>query len=402
MFTDPDTAIPARREVCAVCAGGGLEPVVDLPKLPLTGIYCREPMEMPVAGFDQQLLLCGSCGHAQLARQLVPGVLYDDRYSFRTSASATARKGTTFFLSLLEEMAPERQFNCALDLGCNDLYLLAQLKDRARVRVGIDPLWCGREELREDKSIRVIGSTIEEVETAFLAQARPDLVLCRHTLEHIREPGAVLQRLLDVAAPDALFLFEVPGFDVLVRKLRFDQIFHQHLHYFNLSSFRRLIGGVGGRYLAHREHYQDWGALLVAFTRGNGQKQAHHEIEGAFEASTIRDRYRLFRRHMSAFNDFLLSFEGEKVYGYGAAQMLPVLAYHLGNDLSLLSLVVDDDPGKDGLYYWNLPPPIGRADCVTDWEGASVLITAVDSARAILNKLLLRSPLQILYPLQVM
>ena len=89
------------------------------------------------------------------------------------------------------------------------------------------------------------------------------------------------------------------------------------------------------------------------------------------------------------------------VYGYGAAQMLPVLAYHLDNDLSLLKAVLDDDPAKDGLYYWNLPLVIRHAAAVTDLKGSSVFITAVDNVKPILVKLLAQRPRHIIYPFHI-
>lgn len=402
MSTSREPIIITKRERCAICDSSKLEVVIELPELPLTGIYCQEAMKDPVRGIDQRLLICTRCGHAQLAEQVDPAVIYDDSYGFRTSVSATARHGTSFFLSALEEIAPGKHFNCALDLGCNDTYLLQQLHSRANVRVGIDPVWAEKEEQRDDKSITVIGAAVEDVELDSMLETPPDLVVCRHTLEHIYEPRAVLQKLFDAATEDALFLFEVPSFESVVNRLRFDQVFHQHPQYFTLASFRRLIEKVGGVYISHWENYHDWGALLVAFAkRSNSQGQGNNKVLSAFDIPVIRERYAIFHRQMSTVNDVLKSFEGTTVYGYGAAQMLPVLAYHIGNDLALLTAVLDDDPAKDGLHYWNLPLVIRHTDRISDLEAASVFITAVDNAKPILSKLLVRRPRHIIYPFYI-
>ncbi len=120
-----------------------------------------------------------------------------------------------------------------------------------------------------------------------------------------------------------------------------------------------------------------------------------------FDVPTIHERYAIFRRQLSTTNEVLKSFEGTTIYGYGAAQMLPVLAYHLDNDLSLLTAVLDDDPAKDGLYYWNLPLVVRYAATVEDLEDASVFITAVDNVKPILSKLLVRRPRHIIYPFHI-
>ena len=413
MSTSHDAIIVGKREHCAVCGSGELNVAIDLPNLPLTGMfasltdgfalrYCEEAMKNPVKGIDQRLLICAECGHAQLVEQVASSVLYGDSYSFRTSVSATARHGTSFFLSALDEVAPGRHFNCALDLGCNDLYLLKQLQGRADARVGIDPVWVSKDDQRDDKGITVIGAAIEDVNLAQALEAPPDLVVCRHTLEHIYDPRAVLQQLFAAAAENALFLFEVPGFEALVYRLRFDQVFHQHLQYFTLASFRRLLQEVGGVYISHWENYHDWGALLVAFAKdGKGQEQRGKIVEPTFDVSAIRERYIIFRRQLSTANEVLKSLEGTTIYGYGAAQMLPVLAYHLDNNLSSLTAVLDDDPAKDGLHYWNLPLVIRYTANITDLEAASIFITAVDNVKPILSKLLARRPRHIIYPFHI-
>lgn len=394
----PDSVVLVRRERCAVC-GGVLEAAIDLPGLPFTETYCRQPVESPLPGIDQRLLFCPQCGHGQLETQIPPKVLYGTNYLFRTSASATARKGTQFFLSVLDEVAPGRRFRCVLDLGCNDLFLLSQLKDRAAIRIGIDPVWRDRESECEDPSIHIYGSNIEDVPLSMLP-TKPDLVVCRHTLEHISDPNAVLNLLMKAATPDALFVFEVPGFDGLISRYRFDQVFHQHLQYFSLSSFMRLLETVGADFLMHRENFHDWGAMAVAFTRSApGNVIGRYALRPTL--ANITRRYELFRQQMAATSALLAELSGTRIYGYGAAQMLPVLGYHMGTDFRQLVAVLDDDPEKDGIGYWNLPVKVMPSSHAKDISEAAVLITAVDNVQPIMTKLLANRPRHIVCPFHI-
>lgn len=401
MSTGPEPVITARRESCAVCRSGELETTLELPNFPLTGIYCRKPERPTPKGIDQQLLVCRDCGHAQLARQVNPALLYGDTYSFRASESATAQQGTDFFLRFLADLEPTRRFACALDLGCNDLLMLRRLEGRAERRVGIDPIWASQPPPASDAGITVIGATIEETDLGSVLDVRPDLILCRHTLEHIYEPRAVLQKLCDAAAKDALFLFEVPGFEALVRRLRFDQVFHQHLHYFSRASFQRLLSELSSTYISHRERYHDWGAMALAFRKNGEQPPKPPQSPAAPDVPAIRERYALFRRQAAALNDLLESLAGEQVYGYGAAQMLPALAYHLGNDMKFLTAVLDDDLARDGWYYPNLAPPILHSSKAPDLHSATVLLTAADNVKPILSKLFAQRPKHIVVPFNV-
>jgi cyclopropane-fatty-acyl-phospholipid synthase len=396
--TTSGSFVAACRKQCAIC-GENLKKVIDLPELPLTDTFCREPVENPLKGVDQRLLFCSGCGHGQLETQIASEFLYGANYCFRTSTSSTARQGTQFFLSVLDEVAPEQHFKCVLDLGCNDLFLLSKLKDRADIRIGIDPVWKGRESECKDSSITVYGEDIENIDLSGLEE-KPDLIVCRHALEHIFDPMAVLKSMMEASAPDALFIFEVPGFDCLISRGRFDQIFHQHLQYFSHGSFLNMIEKAGGQFLLHRENYHDWGAMAMAFKRSDKGGIPSPKIQPP-SLREIELRYKMFECQMATIRETLMALDGSKIYGYGAAQMLPVLAYHIGNNLGCLTAVLDDDPDKEGLGYWNLPVEIMPSSRAEDISEASVLITAVDNAQPILKKLLGNRPRHILYPFNI-
>ncbi len=393
-----ENMIVARPDRCSIC-NGSVSELISLPRLPITDSYCREPVANPISGIDQSLLYCENCGHAQLGNLISPSVLYGSNYCFRTSASATARSGTDLFLSVLDEAAPGRRFQCALDIGCNDLHLLRLLSDRAVHRVGVDPVWKGSEDQCEGKSILVVGRNFEDVTAADLP-AKPDLILCRHTLEHIHEPRKMIETIFEIAADGAIFLFEVPSLEVLVKRLRFDQVFHQHAQYFSLHSFLNMLDYTGGQLLLSQLNYHNWGALIVAFERrGAGVASSGTVPKPSFV--DIQKRYEMFKSQMINAGAALAAYAGDLIYGYGAAQMLPVLGYHMGTDFSELNFVLDDDPNKDGMGYWNLPVRIKLASSIENIADATVLITAIDNVQPIMAKLLTRRPRHILYPLNV-
>jgi len=381
---------------CAVC-GEATSSILNMPQLPLTDSYCREPLENPINGIDQELLFCHACGHGQLETLIAPDILYGSNYCFRTSDSPTARKGSEFFLSVIEEVSTKNKFSCVLDLGCNDLFLLGLLKDRAQHRVGIDPVWRNREHEREDHSIQIFGMNFEDVDLNQLPE-KPDLIVCRHTLEHIINPQQVVKTLMNIASEDAIFIFEVPGFDGLIERFRFDQIFHQHAQYFSLSSFLKLLEVVGGKHLLHRFNFHDWGAMAVAFAKGKSIKQDNIKI---WSANEIINRYTVFQNQMRDTGKLLAHHAKMPIYGYGAAQMLPVIGYHMGTNFSELLAIIDDDESKDGIGYWNLPVKVISGKKIDNLSDASVLITAIDNIKPIITKLLIRRPRHIILPLNL-
>ncbi len=370
---------------CCVCGNSSVIPVMDLPNLPLTGIYVERHEPGLGHGDDQRLMVCGDCGHAQLENVLAPSFLYGDHYAHRSSASHITPSAVGFFVDYLDKLRPGHRFSLALEVGCNDMVLLDRLLENSERVVGIDPLW--RDRLPEEKPRRkVIGKFVEDVDMEGEIGGRPDLVVSTHNFEHINGVREQLRRLLDVASDDALFLFEVPDFDLMVGNLRFDQVFHQHLHYFGLASFLRLLREVGAGYIAHAYNYRNWGGtLLIAFTGGRGDigKTPKAKVR---QPDDVAARYSLFSERMAGFRRLTDGIDGPK-WGYGAAQMLPVLAYHMDTDLGFLEGVLDDCPKRNGLTYPNLDVRISNPDKKTKLDDSTVIITALDAINPILNRL---------------
>jgi len=194
---------------------------------------------------------------------------------------------------------------------------------------------------------------------------------------------------------------EVPGFDSLVTNSRFDQVFHQHIHYFSLASFQRMIYEIGGEYLTHTFNYDFWGGtMLVAFRKRDNFKPRMEGTKGPSE-KLISKRYEMFRDQLAGLMKTIDYMKEGPIYGYGAAQILPTLAYHLQSDLSFLEGILDDNPSREGLTYPQLPVRIFQPHEKMTLEGASVLITALDSIRPILKRITPMKPRHILVPLNL-
>jgi len=151
-------------------------------------------------------------------------------------------------------------------------------------------------------------------------------------------------------------------------------------------------------------NYEHWGALAIAFKKGEYNGKFDQDI-WRIKREDISQRYNVFKQEMSSVNSRLEYFKNERIYGYGAALMLPVLSYFLDNDLSCLECIVDDDPRKDGLYYINLPVQIRGRDAIENEREAIFFLTAVASlnnVRGILPNLFKFRPKHVIVPMTTM
>lgn len=391
------------RSYCVVCDKKLENPTIELPRLPLTEIYIkRKPKTL--AGFaDQSFHICLNCGHGQLERILDPKILYgQNEYFFRTSLSGSAKVANDVFSSFIKRIIKSRKFDSIVEIGASDLYLIKTLARFAKKLVGIDPILKDKEKENSTETLTAIGDFYENVDLGQYLASPKSLIITSHTLEHIADPKQILVTLFQKSHQKTVFIFQFPGFDTLIRDQRYDEIFHQHLHYFSLESFKYLLNEVGGELLNYEINYQHWGSLMVAFRKSKKQKFVRNEkTKFHLLKSKVQGDYKNFQIKTKLMGEYLKSLKSDKIYGYGAALMLPILGYHLQTDFSEFACIIDDDPSKTNLYYINLPISIKPTRSIKDIKSAIIVITALNATRSITPKVIALDPKRILFPLQI-
>jgi len=384
---------------CALCSGANLETFIEFPDFPLTDTLSSTTNAPRPKNHDQHLQVCMKCGHVQLGVWLSPEFLYGSNYRYRTAESVLGKNEISFFINALKSNANKSHFQCAVEIGCNDLHLLEQLRPYANHLIGVDPI-LDDPTMDFPDDIQVIAQTLENASLESVLPAAPDLLLCRHTLEHLADPIGAISQFLDLLSPDGIVVIEIPCLDALLQKNRFDQIFHQHLHYFDRERLKSTIVKLDGCIEWEATSWHNWGAYIVAFSKAETKQIAASTDNPRHDIAEIRDQYSEFHQFMVSIGTHIdrLRHAGP-IYGFGAAQMLPVLAWHLGTNFEWLIAVLDDDRNKHGLTYANLPVSVAYPESDHIWQDATVVVTAVDHAPALVGRLRNSRPKQIVLPL---
>lgn len=393
--------IKTQQAVCSTC-GGSVRDVLPMPKLPVTGVYVRQGETARLSEADQVLQHCGACGHAQLQNVIDPALVYDQTYFHRSSLSPISAAGNDFLIGFLRDVVGDRRFERVLEIGCNDLYLLSKIKDLGKEFHGLDPIWIDQPVEHQD-GVHVIGKFVEQLDVKQDCGGAPDLIVSAHTFEHLETPRESLNHLMRGADPEALLLIEVPGFESSLKNTRFDHVFHQHLQYYSLHSLLSMVESLGGKYVKHAYNYGYWGGtLLLAFAlEGSKTWVANRPKTAPISEEYLRGQWDLYRAQMAATAQLLTQVkreEGSPIVGYGGAQMLPSLFYHLPLDANLVEVIWDDNAERDGLFYPTYPFAIRKPPEAFSLAGSNVLITALDSARGIAKRCLALGACRIVFP----
>ena len=370
------------------------ETVWDLKNLPLTeliGSYNKN-----INGYDQKLLVSLDDGHVQLGNKIPADELYTkNEYAYRTLSSFKSNNGIKVFLDFCDELIKDKNFDNVVDIGGNDLSLMKNFLSRSNESYVIDPI-CEEDDGRSIEDINVIGKMVEDVD---LTSINPDLILCRHTLEHIENPLPFFEQLLDQCDDKCTFIFEIPCFDSLMEGMRFDAVFHQHLHYFTLEDLKWLLWKVGAELVSHKYNFQGscGGALLFAFKKANKMTKKIEKPIAEYKIRSIKSKIKLYEAQMMVLQEQIKDLP-KPIFGYGAGLMLSTLGHHLKTDFKMLECILDDDPDKHGMTYKNVPVEVKFSQNIDIPKNSSFIITSLENIRPIYQRILELHPRRILLP----
>lgn len=380
---------------CGISGTPLFSSVWKLPQLPLTEMF--GPFDPGFPAFDQELMMSG-VGHVQLRYRLDPDWLYAaSNYAYRSIVGAKAEREMDLLRDFIRECLKGQLVNHILEVGGNDLTLARRYLSFTHRYTVCDPVLAEQDGTSVD-GIEIIGRTIETAIES-LDFEPPDLVIARHTIEHIADPRATLTALVRASTPGCLFIVELPSLEHLAEALRFDAVFHQHYHYFDISSARRLIFECGGEYVDHVYNSQgsNGGSLLFAFR--------NREPRESVPALDLEQRFQWLKRRIAIFSGQLelvgelLESMPDPLYGYGAGHMLATLGYHLRTDFLKLTCVLDDDPAKHGMAYRNVDIQVRDSALEMVPAQSAFLITSMENLRPIHRRIQELEPRRILNPI---
>jgi SAM-dependent methyltransferase len=250
--------------VCASCGAAGVQPFHRVESVPAASCLLADSGEEPRAypRGSIELALCRACGFITNTR-FDPAIIdYSSSYEETQSFSPRFRRFAGGLVSKLVDGYGIRD-KTVLEIGCGRGDFLAMLCEAGNNRgIGIDPSY-------RPGDIQSPALERMQFRTEFYgeqhAEIAADLIVCRHTLEHVQPVSAFLQQVRrSIGERDTLVFFEVPDVARVLRDLSVWDIHYEHCSYFTLGSLARLFRAADFEVLELALGYEDQYCLLVA------------------------------------------------------------------------------------------------------------------------------------------
>ena len=308
--------------------------------------------------YPLRVAYCLDCATAQLDHTVPKEVMFGNH----TYLSGVTRSLSDHFRSVAEEVAQRftagKSRPSVLDIGSNDGTQLKHFQT-----VGFDVL--GIESSRTTAEIANAAgvNTVNEFFNADLVSRigrRFDVINAAGVFFHLEELHSVAEGIRIALADDGVFVVQFLYMPSIIDNLAFDQIYHEHLLYYTLTTVNQLLARHGlelfDAYLSPIH-----GGSIVGFATHAGRLPKTSRLEHAL-ASEIRgeynsiNTYRRFAERIQTMRVENLAFledraaQGKRVYGMGAPVKGNTLLNYFGVTNRLMQCVVERNTLRRGLY----------------------------------------------------
>lgn len=370
----------AKKCICGVSSLSNKKNSILLKKLPITEIYTKRFKNSKNGFLDQKVVFCNNCQHMFLTNLINPESVYDQNYSYFAEKVFSGIYSSDYFYEFINSNLKKKgKIKKIVEVGSNDLYLLKKFYKKANYLIGIDPVI---KKNYKYKKIKIYKEFFDNVDNEKIGK-EVDLIICGHTLEHVENPEIFIKKILSISNNKTKIFFQFPSSDSLVSNLSFDQIQHQHLNYFSLNSFNKILKKCGGKLINYKYNELHYGTLMVYFTLNlSKQKNIRKElIKSTINKKNFLESYDAFKKHLGIYEKVINNYlkNGKKLYVVGAGAMLPMINYHTNGLINKAEAILDDDKGKIGKYFLNINTKIMKLKNV-DLKNSICLVACVASA----------------------
>lgn len=345
--------------ICRVCDGTDLELAVDLGEQPWCNHFLRfdEIGSEPV--YPLRLVHCQQCGTAQLDYTVKKETMFADH----TYLSGVTRSLSDHFRRTAQEVdarfvGASRADKCVLDIGSNDGTQLKHYRD-----LGYDV--CGVESSRTTARLANQAGipTLNEFFNLDLAKRlgrQFDVINAAGVFFHLEELHSVTEGIREALRAGGVFVVQFLYMQRIVENLAFDQIYHEHLLYYNLATIEVLLQRHG---LSMFDAYLSpiHGGSIVGFVTHSHARAATTRLEEMRRAEADSRANDLFTylefaqgiERMKAENLAHLQAaknEGKSIFGLGAPVKGNTLLNYFGIGREYLDCLVEKNELRRGLY----------------------------------------------------
>lgn len=318
------------------------------------------------------------------SKDLPPASAMWGQYWYRSGINASMTKELQGIVAEVTSRVKLQDGDTWLDIACNDGTLLKAVPNNLK-KVGIDPA--------DDSYFAESSKVANVVQDYFTHDAwirsgnegvKAKVITCIAMFYDLDNPHPFIDDLYKVLDDNGTLVLQMSYTPLMVEQLAFDNICHEHVYYYDLTSIQKLFNGHGFRVVDCSLNDTNGGSFRIYLQKNVAETSSFataplRDVCNARILSTLlyekhvcdirntqtwvhfSDRLEKLKTDVVGFVDKAIA-EGKTVYGYGASTKGNTLLQYFGLDNTKIKAIAERSPYKFGLQTIGTNIPIISED----------------------------------------
>jgi len=338
-------------ECCQICGHAPLENALSLSYMPPVNQMVKigtVPHQQP--WFPTNLFYCSKCELVQLGLAVDPVIIFPPEYPYTSGMTRILRDNFAELYAESSKMLGLTKDDLAVDIGSNDGTLISNFQKGGHRILGIEPTDTAK--IASERGIptlqRYFGKEVAREVKEKHGAAK--VVTAANCFAHIEDVHAIVEGVIEMLAPDGVFISESHYLIGLLDSLQYDTVYHEHLRYYSVGSLAHLLG-MHGLEIFHARKIPTHGGSIRVYAARKGarpvQPSVREMLDGEPTGEAMQKRLATFR------NDVMLSKlrlhtmirdikeKGGRICGISAPSRASTMVNYVGLDEAIIDYVCE-------------------------------------------------------------
>jgi len=351
---------------------------LDLGPMPLVNNLCDTKEEsIDCNKYPLAIQYCTDSKLSMLTHSIRPDILYSNYY-YKSSISYPYILHCKQLFNFISKFVDINENQNILDVGGNDGTLLDTfLKINPKLNVlNVDASKNLTDVCIKEKGINAINA-FWSPEIAKTLNKTFKVITSTNVFQHTKFCNEFVEATKIALDDNGVWCLEFPWWDNSVLTNQFDQIYHEHLYYYNIDSLQLLFKKHGLKIISATNVDIHGGSLRLVIV-----KESYDCQEINFEKSLTINEYikwgESIKKHISISKKYLLDLkkQGYSIAGFGAAAKGCIFLNSADIDYNIIDYVIDDTDVKQGKFIPGTGIPIVSRDYLKEHPVDFIVILA--------------------------
>jgi len=232
---------------CRICGMTAFETVLDLGDQYLTGVFPKAEDTQMLSKGPLRLVRCcepDGCGLVQLDNSFDPNEMYGANYGYRSGLNPSMVRHLKSRVNKIIQRSSLSESDVVIDVGSNDGTTLNFYPSHL-TRVGIDPT---AQKFRGfyPPDCRVAADFFSADLAMSITKGRSAKVITAFSMMYdLEQPVDFVRQIKQVLDADGIFVFEQSYLPLMLERVAFDTICHEHLEYYAMRQIDWMLHEAG-------------------------------------------------------------------------------------------------------------------------------------------------------------